>query len=69
MSENALSGRYEGICTDKSANCGIIIAGLEIIEAGFAVVDISTVAERIMQTQCAGHRAGDGEQSAPSIVG
>jgi len=59
---NAVSG-------DESAKLGIVIAALEIVEAGLLIVDIAAVAERIMQTQCAGHRAGGGEQPAPSVIG
>lgn len=69
VAKDALTGRYEGVCAEESAELGIVVAGLEVIETGFLVIDIATVAERVMQTKCAGHRAGGGQQSAPSIVG
>ena len=68
MAKNALTGRYEDICIDKSADCGIIIPGLEIIEAGFVVVDVAAVAEGIIYTQRVCHTTAGGKDITPSVV-
>ncbi len=36
ISKYALAGGGEGICIDKSADFGVIVAALEVIEAGFS---------------------------------
>jgi len=59
----------EGIRIDKSASSGIIISGLEVVEAGFGVVDIAPVAEGVMGTEGGGMRAGSGQDLAPGVVG
>jgi len=59
----------EGIRIDKSASSGIIISGLEVVEAGFGVVDIAPVAEGVMGTEGGGHAAGNTQDLAPGVVG
>lgn len=41
----------------------------EVIYTRFGVVEIASVAERIVLAQCAGHGAGGGQRIVPSIVG
>ena len=43
IAQHALSGGGVGICIDESAQFGIVIAGLEVIEGGFSVVNITRV--------------------------
>ena len=45
--------------------CGVVVAGLEAIEAGFGIVVIATVAQGI--DVC--HTAGAADDIAPGIVG
>ena len=42
---------------------------MEVIEAGFGVVDISPVAEGVVSAEGGGERAGRGQELAPGIVG
>lgn len=52
---------------------GVIIAGLEVIEAGFEVVDVATVAKGVILVQSISVGVGTGTGTAggvtPSIVG
>ena len=47
IAQNALAGGCEGIGIDEAAEFGIVIAVLEVIEFGFLVVDIATVAQGV----------------------
>ena len=38
---------FEGIRIDEAAHCGVIITGLQVIEAGFGIVVVATVAEGV----------------------
>jgi hypothetical protein len=44
IAQDALAGRNECVGIDESAQFGIVIAGLEIVERGFSVVYIAAVA-------------------------
>jgi len=59
----------EGICIQESAQCRIVITGLEVIEVGFGIVDIAPVAQGVVGAQRAGHGTADGKGLAPGIVG
>ena len=52
---------------------GVIVAGLEVIEAGFEVVDVAPVAEGVILVQSIGVGVGTGTGTAggvaPSVVG
>ena len=63
-----MTSRYKGICTDKSANRRIIVAGLEVIEASFTVVNISTVAQGVNFTQVDIRVIIGRNQPSPSVV-
>ena len=52
MSENALAGGEEDIGRDEPADFGVIVPALEVVEAGFLIIDISTVAEGIILSEC-----------------
>ena len=49
IAQQALAGRREGIGIDKSADLGIIITALEVIEAGLLVANIA--AETILSVR------------------
>ena len=70
--------RYEHtIRIDKSAGLGVIVAGLEIVEPGFVIVVIATIAERIEVGNMGGVGRTDGvsaaildtQRQSPRIVG
>ena len=52
MSENALAGGEEDIGGNEPADCGVIVPALEVVEAGFLIIDIPTVAEGIILSEC-----------------
>ena len=69
IAQQALSGGGKGIGIDESAEAGIVIAGLEVVQAGFGVPDIATVAQGIIEADGVLLAAGDGEDTAPCVVG
>lgn len=54
---------------EKSADLGVIVSGLEVIEASFGVVDVAPVAEGVVTAQGRPTRAGAAGGVAPSVVG
>ena len=52
MPENALAGGEEDIGGNEPADFGVIVPALEVVEAGFLIIDISTVAEGIILSEC-----------------
>jgi len=44
---NTLSGRNKAIRIDPSADCGIIVSGLAVVEAGFGVVVVASVTQGV----------------------
>ena len=64
IAEEALAGGGVGVGVDESADGGVVVAGLEVIEPGFGVVDIAAVAQGI--DLCQG--AGGGQDLAVGIV-
>ena len=52
MPENALTGGEEDIGGNEPADFGVIVPALEVVEAGFLIIDISTVAEGIILSEC-----------------
>ena len=52
MSENALTGGEEDIGRDEPADFGVIVPALEVVETCLLVIDISTVAEGIILSEC-----------------
>ena len=56
---------------DKASQFGVIVSGLEIVQSGFTVVDISPVAEGVILGQGEAHgfgRGGGSEDIAPGVV-
>ena len=52
MPNYALTGGEENIGGNKPADFGVIVPALEVVEAGFLIIDISTVAEGIIFSEC-----------------
>ena len=52
MPENALTGGEEDIGGNKPADFGVIVPALEVVETCLLVIDISTVAEGIILSEC-----------------
>ena len=48
---------------------GVVVAALEVVEAGFGIIDIAPVAQGVVGAQGAGHGTGGSENVAPGIVG
>ena len=48
---------------------GVIVSALEVVEAGFGIIDIAPVAQGVVGAQGAGHGTGGAENVAPGIVG
>ena len=47
MTQQTLFGRSKGIRIDEPTCSGVIVSGLEVIEACFYIVDIAPVAEGV----------------------
>ena len=47
---------------------GVVVAGGEIVEAGFGIVVITAITERVVRAKCSCQGAGGGYQLAPRIV-
>ena len=60
-----MSCRGVAIRIDESTDCRVIIAGLEVIEAAFGIVVVTTVTERVLLSQ----GAGGGQDLAVGVVG
>ena len=52
MPENALAGGEEDIGGNKPADFGVIVPALEVVETRLFVIDIPTVAEGIILSEC-----------------
>ena len=52
MPENALAGGEEDIGGTEPANFGVIVPALEVVETCLLVIDISTVTEGIILSEC-----------------
>ena len=52
MPENALAGGEEDIGGNEPADFRVIVPVLEVVEPGFFVIDISTVTEGIILSEC-----------------
>ena len=52
MPENALTGGEEDIGGNKPADFGVIVPALEVVETCLLVIDISTVTERVILSEC-----------------
>ena len=57
MPENALACGEEDIGGNKPADFGVIVPALEVVETCLLVIDISTVTERVILSECGSERA------------
>ena len=64
-----MAGGDEDIGVDESTCAGVIVAGLEVIEGGFGVVDIAAVAQGVGFAEGCRHGARGCADEAPGIVG
>ena len=69
MSEYALPGRNVNVGIYKPADLWVVVSCLEIIEPCLGIVDIPTVAERILYAQCSCQGAGARDLPAPTVIG
>ena len=69
MANKPLPSRCYGVGVYESADCGVIVSALEVVQAGFGVVDIAAVAQGVMGAEGGGQVAGGGKGSAPCVVG
>ena len=65
MPDQPLTGGGVAVCIHEPSCGGVIIAGLEVIEAAFGIVVVATVAEWVLL----GQRTGGGEDLAVGVVG
>ena len=63
-----MAGGYEGVGVEESAEIGGVISGGQIIQFCLIVVDIATIAQRIVYTEGGCHCAGGAQKVAPGIV-
>ena len=72
-SDKALACACEGVGVDESMVCGVVVAGLEVVEAGFGVVDVAAVAQGVAADEAGrGGSPSDGGirgHVAPRVVG
>ena len=52
----------------KRQTSGVVVAGGEIVEAGFGIVVVAAITERVVCAKCSCQGAGGGYQLAPRIV-
>ena len=52
MPENAPTGGEEDIGGNEPSDFGVVVPALEVVEARLFVIDISTVAEGIILSEC-----------------
>ena len=69
MSDNPLAGRQQDICGDEPAGSGIVVAALQIVPLGLIVVDVTSVAERLIGSQCSYQAARCGNDLSPTVIG
>ena len=66
--EDALTGGHIYVGRDEAANFWVVVAGGEIVEAGFGIVVVTAITERVVRAKCSCQGAGGGYQLAPRIV-
>ena len=66
--KDALTGGHIYVGGDEAADFGVVVAGGEIVEAGFGIVVVTAITERVVCAKCSCQGAGGGYQLAPRIV-
>lgn len=69
MTQHTLAGGEGDIGGEEAAGGGVVVAGLEVVEGGFGVVDVATVAEGLVAAEGSDKGAGGREKLPPAIVG
>ena len=69
--QDALAGGSEGIAVQESPDDGVIISALQVIETGFGIAVVTSVAQgvEVGDGQVAKLCAGDTQDVAPGVVG
>ena len=63
-----MAGGGKGIGVEEAEEVGVVVAGLEVIQGILSIIDISTVAQGIMDTEVGSHGAGCAKELAPCVV-
>ena len=64
-----MSGGCKRIGVQESADFGVIISALEVVQPGFGIVDVATVAQGVQDAEGGSEVAGGGEGVTPGVVG
>ena len=64
-----MTSRRIVISRNESTHRRVVISALEVVEVGFVVIDVATVAKRVMDTEGIGHGAGSSQRPAPCVIG
>ena len=64
----AAVGAEDGIRTEEPADIGVVISGVEVVPAGFGIVVISSVSERVDLTYGRSQITGYGCDGTPDII-
>ena len=69
--QQALAGAAVGVCVEEAADGGVIVAGLQVIEARFGIAIVTPVAKGVLGSDGGVVALGgrDGENIAPGVVG
>ena len=67
--KDAFPHRYVAIGIYKPADLRVVVSCLEIAEPRFLILNIPTVAERVLGSQRTRQRTGAGNLPAPAIIG
>ena len=68
MPNYALAGGEEDIGGNKPADFGVIVPALEVVETCLLVIDISTVTEGIILSECGRKWSRGWQQFAPTVI-
>ena len=58
MPQNSLTGGKVDVGGDETANFGVVVSALQVIEPGFLVIHIAAIAEGLFRTECLCERTG-----------
>ena len=61
-----MTGGDEDVGIDEAAGFGVIVSGLQIIQPGLSVVDVTTVGQGVRNTEGICHATSSGQELAPS---
>ena len=68
MSEESLSGTHITIRINKPANLCVVVSRIEVVEARFGIVVITSVTERVVRAEGGRESACDGKNVAVKIA-